>query len=90
MPLYEYIDPKTRVRRLRRLPVRLRDSRPGRVPVPAGVFTCPRGEPAQRETVLEGFRKVESQIGATELARQSGFSAAQVKRIWERSPSHAC
>ena len=83
MPNYEFIEDGRRV--IRRLPVALRDSFPGRVTVPSRVLVCPRGAPTQGEDVLRGFSECEQKYG-TEKVRQTaealGLSRDQVKKVW--------
>ena len=85
MPNYEYIDPESGRRVIRRLPVAERDNFPGRVTVPARVMVCPRGEPKQGDEVLRGFSRSEDRFG-TEKVRQCasalGLTRDQVKQVW--------
>lgn len=86
MPIYQYYDAGTHRLLERRLPVAERDAFPGRVPIPGRFFVCPREEPSPSSSVLDGFRKVEQQLGTTALERQTGFRSAEVKRIWKEAP----
>lgn len=44
---------------------------------------CPRGEPSQRDSVLAGFKAVESKLGTSVLERGIGMKASKVKRVWD-------
>lgn len=46
-------------------------------------LVCPRGEPSQRDSVLEGFRKVEQSLGTSVLERGIGMKASKIKRVWD-------
>lgn len=85
MPNYEFIDPESGRRVIRRLSVAERDSFPGRVTVPSRVSVCPQGQPSQGSEVLRGFAKCEERYG-TEKVRQCasaiGLSRDQVKKVW--------
>lgn len=85
MPNYEYIDPESGRRVIRRLPVAARDSFPGRVTVPSRLSVCPKGEPAQADEVLRGFSKCEDRYGTEKVrlcAKAVGLTREQVKQVW--------
>lgn len=84
MPNYEYIDPDSGRRVIRRLPVAERDSFPGRVTVPSRV-TVPRPEPTQGDEVLRGFARCEEKDGTEsvrQIARGLGTTRDAIKKAW--------
>lgn len=82
MPNYEFIDPESGRRVIRRLRVEDRDSFPGRVTVPSRVSVCPRGEPEHGSQLMDGWKACEEQGGtesARQMARGLGLTREQVK-----------
>ncbi len=88
MPLYEYEDRLTGERIELFKPVRDRHncppnlmpviSRPGRPRIGKGLPDPSHADQA----VPRALREEEQRIGTSELARQSGFSARQLKKVW--------
>lgn len=86
MPNYEFIEPETGRRVIRRLRVEERDSFPGRVTVPERILV-PRPEPTQGDEVLRGCYRAESKPGEAAALHRSfaslGLSADGVKKVWQ-------
>lgn len=83
MPNYEFIDPESGRRVIRRLPVAERDSFPGRVTVPSRINVCPKGEPETGSQLLDGWKACEQSMGTEgvrKMARGLGLSREQVKQ----------
>lgn len=83
MPNYEFIDPESGRRVIRRLPVAQRDSFPGRVTVPSRIHVCPKGEPEQGSQLLQGWKECEESMGTNgvrDMARGLGLTREQVKQ----------
>lgn len=90
MPLYLYEDSRSGKVVELILPMARRDDVPSHL---RRMMTCPAVAPCkgelqqrseQRTHALQGFREVEEKVGRTEIERLTGFSAKQIRRIWEK------
>lgn len=86
MPLYEYQDTASgRVVELVK-PVAQRDVVPRnfvRLTVPSRICVKCGREFTQDDQVLAGARKVEANMSSEEFQRETGYSAKEMKKVWE-------
>jgi len=83
MPAYEYREGGKIVVRV--LPVKDRDTFPGRITIPSRLSVCPRGAPSQADEVLRGYYRSEEKLGTARVRdaeKALGMTHHQVKSLW--------